>query len=155
MNDFELHAHLIGAKDSRYRLNTPALIIDREALDRNIERMAAFAREAGLQLRPHTKTHKSVDIARRQIRAGAVGLCCAKLGEAEVLAEADLTGLHITSPVVSASGIARLIALAARVPDITVVADNPDNVLALARASGPGSSIEKSNRAPPRRGCDY
>ena len=138
MNDFELHAHLIGAKDSRYRLNTPALIIDREALDRNIERMAAFAREAGLQLRPHTKTHKSVDIARRQIGAGAVGLCCAKLGEAEVLAEADLTGLHITSPVVSASGIARLIALAARVPDITVVADNPDNVLDLARAAEDG-----------------
>lgn len=140
MGDVELHAHLIGTAGSRRRLNTPALIIDREALDRNIGRMAAFARAVGLQLRPHTKTHKSVDIARLQIGAGAVGLCCAKLGEAEVLADADLTGLHITSPVVSAPGIARLIAVAARVPDLTVVVDNPDNVLDLARAAMRGGA---------------
>jgi D-serine deaminase-like pyridoxal phosphate-dependent protein len=140
MGDFELHAHLIGAADSRRRLNTPALVIEIEALDRNIARMAGFARAAGLKLRPHTKTHKSVDIARRQIGAGAVGLCCAKLGEAEVLADAGLTGLHITSPVVSAPGIARLIALAARVPDLSVVADNPDNVLDLARAAQHGGT---------------
>jgi 3-hydroxy-D-aspartate aldolase len=133
MGDFELHAHLIGAADSRRQLNTPALVIDIEALDRNIARMAAFARAAGLQLRPHTKTHKSVDIGRRQIAAGAVGLCCAKLGEAEVLADGGLTGLHITSPVVSAPGIARLMRLAARVAGLTVVADNADNVLDLAR----------------------
>jgi 3-hydroxy-D-aspartate aldolase len=135
MRDQELHAHLIGAADSRRQLNTPALIVDIEALDRNIARMAAFARTAGLQLRPHTKTHKSADIARRQVAAGAVGLCCAKLGEAEALADAGLTGLHITSPVVSAPAVARLVRLAARVADLTVVADNPDNVLDLGRAA--------------------
>jgi 3-hydroxy-D-aspartate aldolase len=135
MGDFELHGHLIGAADSRRQLNTPALIVDIQALDRNIARMAAFGRAAGLQLRPHTKTHKSVDIARRQIAAGAVGLCCAKLGEAEVLAEAGLTGLHITSPVISAPAVARLVRLAVRVADLTVVADDAENVLDLARAS--------------------
>jgi len=135
MRDFELHAHLIGAPDSRRRLNTPSLVVDIEALDRNIARMAAFARTAGVKLRPHTKTHKSIDIARRQIAAGAVGLCCAKLGEAEVFAQAGLTGLGLTSPVVSKPGIARLIALAARVPDLWVVADNPGNVSDLAAAA--------------------
>jgi D-serine deaminase-like pyridoxal phosphate-dependent protein len=75
MRDFELHAHLIGAPDSRHRLNTPSLVIDIEALDRNIARMAAFAQQTGVKLRPHTKTHKSIDVARRQMAAGAVGLC--------------------------------------------------------------------------------
>jgi 3-hydroxy-D-aspartate aldolase len=135
MNDRELHAHLIGAADSRRQLNTPALIVDVGALDRNIARMAAFGRAAGLQLRPHTKTHKSVDIARRQMAAGAVGLCCAKLGEAEVLADAGLRGLHITSPVVSMPAMTRLSSLAARMPDLSVVADNEDNVAELASAA--------------------
>jgi D-serine deaminase-like pyridoxal phosphate-dependent protein len=97
--------------------------------------MARFARIAGIKLRPHTKTHKSVDVARRQLEAGAVGLCCVKIGEAEALADASLTGLHITSPVVSPAGIARLIALASRVVDVTVAVDDPDNALRLAAAA--------------------
>src|SRR3954469_5538390 len=59
---------------------TPALILDRAALERNVAAMAAFAAERGVALRPHAKTHKSAEIARRQIAAGAVGICCAKLG---------------------------------------------------------------------------
>jgi 3-hydroxy-D-aspartate aldolase len=103
MNDFELHAHLVGRQGSRRDLNTPVLIVDIEALDRNIATMAAFADSHGLALRPHAKTHKSPDIAKRQIAAGAIGICCAKLGEAEALADGGVTtGLHITSPVVSA-----------------------------------------------------
>src|SRR5579883_1194349 len=77
-----LHGHLIGRQGSRRALNTPALVVDVEALDRNIAAMTAFAAAAGLNLRPHAKTHKSVDIAARQIAAGALGVCCAKLGEA-------------------------------------------------------------------------
>ena len=57
-------------------------------LDRNIAEMAAFAKAHNVKLRPHSKTHKSADIAKRQIAAGALGVCCAKLGEAEALAEA-------------------------------------------------------------------
>jgi D-serine deaminase-like pyridoxal phosphate-dependent protein len=142
MRDIELHAHLIGMADFRDQLNTPALVIDLEAFDRNVARMAQFAHSAGIQLRPHTKTHKSVDIARRQIEAGAIGLCCVKIGEAEVLADASLPGLHITSPVVAPAAIARLIALVARIPDLTVVVDHPDNAAQLGHAAaGAGTSL--------------
>jgi D-serine deaminase-like pyridoxal phosphate-dependent protein len=136
MTDQDLHAHLIGAQGSRRDLNTPVLVIDKPALERNIARMAEFAASKGVKLRPHAKTHKSVDIARLQIAAGAVGLCCAKIGEAETLAEGGVSiGLLITSPVVSASAVARLIALNAVTTDLMVVADNPANVAALGAAA--------------------
>lgn len=129
-----LHAHLIGQPGSRDLLNTPALLLDRPAFERNLARMAGFARTNGLALRPHAKSHKSADIARAQIAAGAVGLCCAKLGEAEALADAGIDGLHLTSPVVTAPAIARLAALSRRLTSLSVVADHPDAVDALARA---------------------
>ena len=69
-----LHRHLIGQQGSRLSLNTPALVLDLDMLDRNIAEMARFAREHNVGLRPHSKTHKSADIARRQIKAGALGL---------------------------------------------------------------------------------
>lgn len=134
MTDEELHGHLIGRQGGRRDLNTPVLIIDIEMLDRNIAAMADFAAAHGLALRPHGKTHKSIDIARRQIAAGAVGLCCAKLGEAETFSEGGITGLHITSPVVPAPAIERLAALHARAPDLMVVVDAPENVHAIAAA---------------------
>ena len=130
-----LHAHLIGRQGSRRALNTPALVLDVEALERNIAAMAGFAAIAGLQLRPHAKTHKSADIARRQIAAGALGVCCAKLGEAEALGEAGIESLHITSPVVTPQAIDRLIALNGKVKDLMVVVDHPANVDALATAA--------------------
>ncbi|HWM81438.1 MAG TPA: alanine racemase, partial [Pseudolabrys sp.] len=71
-------------------LSTPALVIDSAALDANIARMAQAARAAGVALRPHGKTHKSPDIARRQRAAGAIGLCCATLLEAEAFAAAGI-----------------------------------------------------------------
>jgi len=134
MTDEELHRHLIGRQGSRRDLNTPVLVIDRDALDRNIARMAAFAAANCLKLRPHAKTHKSADIARRQIAAGAVGQCCAKLGEAEALADAGIAGLLITSPVVSAQGIERLAALNERAEGLLCAADNPRAVRAIAVA---------------------
>ena len=134
MTDEELHRHLVGRQGSRRDLNTPVLVIDRDALDRNIARMAAFAAANGLKLRPHSKTHKSADIARRQIAAGAVGLCCAKLGEAEVLADAGIAGLLITSPVISAPAIERLVALNERAEGLMCVADNPLSARAIAAA---------------------
>jgi D-serine deaminase-like pyridoxal phosphate-dependent protein len=136
MTDQDLHAALIGAQGSRRDLNTPVLVVDRPALERNIARMADFAAAKGLKLRPHAKTHKSVDIAKLQRAAGAVGLCCAKIGEAEALAEGGVTsGLLITSPIVSLPAIARLIALNATTSDLMVVADHPANVAALGDAA--------------------
>ncbi len=123
-------------------MNTPALVLDLDMLERNIAAMAAFARAHGIALRPHAKTHKCPDIARRQIAAGALGNCCAKLGEAEALAEAGIGGLLITSPVVSSQGIERLMALLARSSDLMVTADHPVNVDALARgAAGAGLTL--------------
>lgn len=135
MSDIDLHKHLIGRQGSRLSLNTPVLVIDRDTLQRNIDAMAAFARDKGMALRPHAKTHKSADIAKLQLAAGAVGVCCAKLGEAEALAEGGVQNILITSPVVTPQAIARLIALNGKISQLRVVADNPDNVDALAAAT--------------------
>ena len=136
-----LHAHLIGQPGSRDRLNTPALILDLAAFERNVARMADFARKHGLALRPHAKSHKSADIARAQIAAGAVGLCCAKLGEAEALAAEGIDGLHLTSPVVTPPAIARLAALSRRLTSLSVVADHPAAVDALGSAAQGGPPL--------------
>jgi len=135
VSDIDLHKHLIGRQGSRLSLNTPVLVIDRDTLQRNIDAMAAFARENGMALRPHAKTHKSADIAKLQLAAGAVGVCCAKLGEAEALAEGGVQNILITSPVVTPQAIARLIALNGKISQLRVVADNPDNVDAIAAAT--------------------
>ena len=136
-----LHAHLIGQPGSRDRLNTPALLLDLAAFERNVTRMAEFARQQGLALRPHAKSHKSADIARAQIAAGAVGLCCAKLGEAEALAAEGIDGLHLTSPVVTPPAIARLAALSRRLTSLSVVADHPATIDALASAAQGGPPL--------------
>ena len=124
-DDLTLHAHLIGRQGSRADLNTPVLVVDEGALDRNIAAMAALAKARGVTLRPHAKTHKSVDIARRQVAAGAIGVCCAKVGEAEVLAEGGIAGILITSPVAAPRAIERLAALAARADGLMAVVDHP------------------------------
>lgn len=98
--------------------------------------MATWVANHGVALRPHAKTHKSGKIALRQIAAGAVGICCAKLGEAEALADEGVTDILITSPVVSAGAVARLVELNRRVKRLAVVADHPENVDRLASAFG-------------------
>ena len=129
------NAYLIGEAGGRARLNTPALLLDLDALDRNIERMAAHCRRTGQALRPHAKTHKSVEVARRQIAAGAVGQCCATLGEAEVLAGAGIPGVLVTSPVVGTGRAARLVALNEAAEGLMAVADDASAVAALAEAA--------------------
>ncbi|WP_119269628.1 DSD1 family PLP-dependent enzyme [Taklimakanibacter deserti] len=117
----------------RDEIKTPALILDLDHLDRNIEIMTAWAKSAGVALRPHAKSHKSPDIARRLLKAGALGACCATIAEAEALAAAGITGLHITSPMTTTDMLARLHRLLARGADIMVVADDPRNVDALGK----------------------
>jgi D-serine deaminase-like pyridoxal phosphate-dependent protein len=80
------------------QLRTPCVLIDRVRMERNLDRMQAAASRRGLRLRPHAKTHKSVDLARRQIAGGAVGICCAKLGEAEVFAAAGIEDIRLPYP---------------------------------------------------------
>src|SRR5579871_4302256 len=102
------NAPLIGKPGSRAELDTPALLVDLDALERNIATMAAHARAVGVALRPHAKTHKSARIAQMQVTAGALGICCATLGEAEVMVRAGIPGVHVTSPQVTPPKIARL-----------------------------------------------
>ncbi|HEV7371394.1 DSD1 family PLP-dependent enzyme [Arenibaculum sp.] len=119
-------------------LDTPALVLDLDAMDGNRAVLAASARQAGIGLRPHAKTHKSAALARLQMADGAVGLCCAKLGEAEVLADAGIGDLLVTSPLAGARKLARLAALHARRPGLTVVVDSPEQADALAAALAGG-----------------
>ncbi len=130
-----LNEELIGVKGGRAKLATPALVIDLDAMERNIAAMAAHAKKNNVALRPHAKTHKCSQIARRQIAAGALGICCAKLGEAEALAEAGIDSILITSPVVTDGGIARLMALNARLRELAVVCDNIGTAKRLAAAA--------------------
>ncbi|QAY76190.1 DSD1 family PLP-dependent enzyme [Sphingosinicella sp. BN140058] len=122
----------------RADLPTPALVLDLPALERNVAAMAAWARDKGVALRPHSKTHKSGEIARRQRAAGAVGICCAKLGEAEALAADGIDDILITSPVVPGQAVERLARLARTIPRLAVVVDHPDNVDRIAEAVGDG-----------------
>ncbi|MEQ9528238.1 MAG: alanine racemase, partial [Parvibaculaceae bacterium] len=126
---------LTGQPGSRAMIPTPALVLDLDAFERNVARMAEHCKVNGLGLRPHSKTHKSVTIAKAQVAAGALGVCCAKLGEAEAMAAGGIESILITSPVVTAQGIERLIALNAKLPDLMVVVDNPENARALAAAA--------------------
>ncbi|KAB7739815.1 DSD1 family PLP-dependent enzyme [Parvibaculum sedimenti] len=126
---------LIGRPGSRGKLQTPALVLDLDAFERNVAAMAEHCTRNGMKLRPHAKTHKSVAIAKKQIAAGAVGQCCAKLGEAEAMGEGGIESLLITSPVVTEGAIMRLMALNARVADLMVAVDNPQNAEALAGAA--------------------
>ena len=135
----DLNAHLIGVPGGRALLATPALIVEREVLLANIAAMAKRCAEAGIALRPHAKTHKCASLARLQIEAGAVGICCAKLGEAEALAAVGIDHILITSPVVTAQGMKRLSALNAAMDGLMVVVDSLTVIPALAgaaRASG-------------------
>ena len=142
--DLGPNAPLIGQPGSRARLDTPALLVDRDALERNIAAMAVHARGLGIALRPHAKTHKSLAIAERQVAAGALGICCATLGEAELMARGGVPGVHITSPQVTEAKIARLIALnAAPHSGLSVVVDHPANLAALdAAAKAAGKALD-------------
>ena len=114
---------------------TPALVLDLDRFERNLDRMAAHVARAGKNLRPHAKTHRCPEIARRQIKAGALGVACAKLGEAEVMAADGVRGILITTEVVPAPKIERLVRLVGEAPDTMVVVDHPENARELSRAA--------------------
>ena len=127
---------------ARSAVPTPALVIDLDALDRNIAAMAAFVAKVGKRLRPHAKTHKCVSVARLQIQAGAVGISCATLDELAAMVAGGIPGLLLTSPIAGEPKFAQLRELLQRDPDLTVVADDPRAVGILdALAQGLGIRI--------------
>jgi D-serine deaminase-like pyridoxal phosphate-dependent protein len=115
-------------------LETPAVLVDLDVVESNIARMAERARASGVRLRPHAKTHKVVEIARRQVAAGAVGLSLAKTSEAEVFADAGFEDLFVAYPVVGADKARRLLALAERLRRLTGGVDSVEGASTLAGA---------------------
>src|SRR5207237_2241181 len=111
-------------------LETPVLTADLDAVERNIAAMQGYCDEHGLALRPHIKTHKLPEVARLQVDAGARGITCQKLGEAEVFADAGFDDILISFPLIGAAKIARLRALAERARVIVAV-DSDEGLEAL------------------------
>lgn len=121
---------------------TPALLLDLDAFEDNIRKMASHLESRNKAFRPHGKTHKCPEIARAQLSAGAVGICAARLSEAEVFAEHGIPGLLVTTAVIGKDKIARAMALARRAPDIMFVVDDEHNVRDLNDASHGGPPIK-------------
>ena len=115
-------------------LDTPALLIDLDKMEANIQTMADYFTTVNAMLRPHVKTHKTPIISHKQIAAGAIGVTCAKLGEAEAVIHAGVRDVLIANQVVGSHKIARLINLA-RHSEIMVAVDNPQNVRDISEAA--------------------
>jgi D-serine deaminase-like pyridoxal phosphate-dependent protein len=114
-------------------LDTPTLLVDLNRLQTNLQRMAQYAKSADLALRPHVKTHKTIEIAKLQMEHGAVGITVAKVGEAEVMAEAGIGDIFIANQIVGAPKLERLVALAKRAK-ISVGLDSLDMAVPLSSA---------------------
>jgi D-serine deaminase-like pyridoxal phosphate-dependent protein len=115
-------------------LDTPALLVDLDVMEANIARVIAVCRAHGVQWRPHIKGNKTPEIALRQMAAGAIGVTCAKLGEAEVMADAGIGDLLIANQIVGEAKITRLVKLRERADPIVAV-DSHDHIAALAAGS--------------------
>ena len=135
MTDLGPNKELVGIPGSRDALATPALILDLNAFDRNLDALTMFCGQAGLRMRPHAKSHKCSEIAKRQIAAGAIGVCCATLKEAEVMIGAGVPGVLVTSPIVGARRVNSIASLAKTGERVMLVTDNPVNHLELAETA--------------------
>ena len=124
-----------AGKLSKHDLATPALLLDLNALEQNVARMAAHVKGAKRAIRPHAKTHKCPEIAKAQIAAGAAGICAATLHEAEVMAAHGIPGLLITSELVGKPKLKRLMKLAAAHRDLMVIVDSTAGVRELSEAA--------------------
>jgi D-serine deaminase-like pyridoxal phosphate-dependent protein len=123
-------------------LSTPGLIVDLDAFEGNVAAMADLLRGTGKTLRPHVKTHRTPELARRQLGGSAVGLTCATVGEAEAMVAAGLDDVFVANEVVDPRKVARLVALADRAR-IAVAADDPEPVAILSReATRAGATID-------------
>ncbi len=115
------------------RVDTPALVLDLDAFEANVAALHAHAAARGVRVRAHGKAHRCPEISRRQVAAGAVGVCCQKVGEAEGFAEAGIADILVSNEIVDPAKLERLARLARRVR-LAVCVDHPGAVAALARA---------------------
>ena len=116
------------------KIDTPAFLIDLDIMDNNISKMAEYCKALGINFRPHTKHHKSPIIAHKQIDSGAIGICCQKLGEAEVMVSSGVRDVLITYEIIGDIKIKRLMALC-KLSNIIVTVDSKNNVKDLSEAA--------------------
>jgi D-serine deaminase-like pyridoxal phosphate-dependent protein len=121
-------------------LETPAVVVDLDVMERNLSRVSDYCRTHQLLLRPHTKTHKIPELAKRQIASGATGITVAKVGEAEVMLDAGIDDILIAYPIVGAEKTARLARLAERAK-VSVSLDSEDAARAISAAAAKGTKI--------------
>src|SRR5215216_996005 len=114
-------------------LDTPAVVVDLDIMDRNLSRMGDYCRKHQLLLRPHTKTHKIPELAKRQIASGATGITVAKIGEAEVMLNAGIDDMLIAYPIVGADKAKRLATVSERA-NINVSLDSEEAAVAISEA---------------------
>ena len=115
-------------------VDTPALIVELDAFEANLQRMARLGREYGINFRPHAKTHKTPAIAQLQVKAGAIGVCCQKVSEAEVMVEGGIADVYVSNEVVGRKKVERLAALGRRARISTCI-DHPDQIEPLSDAA--------------------
>jgi D-serine deaminase-like pyridoxal phosphate-dependent protein len=123
------------APTTKAEIPTPALVLDLDRFEANIAKLAEFGRQSGRGLRPHAKTHKCPEIARRQRAAGAIGISAATVAEAEGLAAAGIRGLLLTSPIVEPRKIARVVELAKHDPELMLAVGHAREAELLAAAA--------------------
>lgn len=120
-------------------LETPAVVVDLDVMERNLSRMAEYCRSKNLRLRPHTKSHKIPELAKRQLDHAAHGITVAKIGEAEVMLDAGITDVLIAYPIVGNSKAEKLAEIATRA-DITVALDSVDAARAISQEANKRSA---------------
>lgn len=139
--------HARGTPLFRGDIPTPALLLDLDAFEANIAKMAAHLKSRDKAFRPHGKTHKCPEVARALLSAGAVGCCAARLSEAEVFAAFGIPGLLITTAVIGRNKIARAMTLATKAPDTIFVVDDAQNARDFNDAAGARGAGQPVNLA--------
>ena len=132
------YKHFIGKPVEA--IETPALLVEKDIMESNMDKMMSFLRPGTVGLRPHTKTHKTPDIARIQMEKGAVGITCAKLGEAEVLAQGGICEILVANQVIGKHKCQRAASLAENI-NLIVAVDQKDNVIEMSEAACENKSI--------------
>ena len=132
-------------------IDTPALVVDLDAMNRNLTRMAEFAKKHAIRWRPHAKLHKSVALAHMQMKAGAVGICVQKTAEAEIMVAGGVTNVYISNEVIAPAKLARVAALTQAVAplggQIAIAVDSIEGVVRLAQAMTEARQASKAGRA--------
>ena len=118
---------------NKFDLDTPCIVLDLDIFEENIAKMQAIAKTAGKNLRPHAKSHKCSILAKKQLAAGAIGICAAKVSEAEALINAGVDNVLVTGAVAADHKAKRLVGLLRKSPSLMTVIDHPRNIKLLER----------------------